>query len=66
MRHSDMPEAAFQQLWDCLKSGKLWMGIVENRWQNVDHYRVDAYVTPLKAEGVVAGFKRSVYHARFE
>ncbi len=46
VRHLDMP--AFQQVWDRLKAGKPWMGIVKNRCKNGDHCWVDAYVTPLK------------------
>ena len=35
VRHPDMPEAAFAQMWECLKAGKPWMGIVKNRCKNV-------------------------------
>ena len=38
VRHPDMPPAAFENLWSCLKSGKPWMGIVKNRVKNGDHY----------------------------
>src|SRR5574338_459893 len=47
VRHPDMPPAAFQNLWDDLKAGKPWMGIVKNRCKNGDYYWVDAYVTPI-------------------
>ena len=57
VRHPDMPEAAFAQMWECLKAGKPWMGIVKNRCKNGDHYWVDAYVTPLKVNGEVTGYE---------
>jgi len=57
VRHPDMPPAAFQLLWDRLKTGKPWMGIVKNRCKNGDHYWVDAYVTPLKEAGSVTGYE---------
>jgi len=57
VRHPDMPPAAFQMLWDRLKQGKPWMGIVKNRCKNGDHYWVDAYVTPLKDGGVISGYE---------
>ena len=57
VRHPDMPPAAFQMLWDRLKQGEPWMGIVKNRCKNGDHYWVDAYVTPLKDGGVVTGYE---------
>ncbi|MEM5550594.1 PAS domain-containing methyl-accepting chemotaxis protein [Pseudoalteromonas neustonica] len=48
VRHPDMPPAAFADLWQCVQSGKSWMGIVKNRCKNGDHYWVDAYASPLK------------------
>jgi aerotaxis receptor len=47
VRHPDMPPAAFKNLWDTVKRGKSWRGIVKNRCKNGDHYWVDAYVTPV-------------------
>ncbi|MET0012625.1 MAG: PAS domain-containing methyl-accepting chemotaxis protein [Sedimenticola sp.] len=47
VRHPDMPREAFASLWERLKSGNSWMGIVKNRCKNGDHYWVDAYVTPI-------------------
>ena len=46
VRHPDMPPAAFAHLWQTLKAGKSWMGLVKNRCKNGDHYWVSAYVTP--------------------
>jgi len=42
VRHPDMPPAAFQHLWDTIKAGQPWRGIVKNRCKNGDHYWVDA------------------------
>lgn len=47
VRHPDMPEAAFQYLWDTLKSGRPWVGIVKNRCKSGDYYWVKAAVTPI-------------------
>ncbi len=46
VRHSDMPAAAFADLWESLKSDKPWIGAVKNRCKNGDFYWVLAYVTP--------------------
>lgn len=62
VRHPDMPEAAFQLMWDRLKAGKSWMGIVKNRCKNGDHYWVDAYVTPLKINGEITGYESVRVH----
>ena len=51
LRHPQMPPAAFGMLWETLKAGKPWMGIVKNRCKNGDHYWVDAYVTPIMQDG---------------
>lgn len=48
---------AFQDLWGTLKQGKPWMGIVNNRCQNGDHYWVDAYVTPVYEDHQVVGYQ---------
>jgi PAS domain S-box-containing protein len=46
LRHPDMPMEAFRDLWDTVKSGRPWAGIVKNRCKNGDHYWVRASVTP--------------------
>lgn len=57
VRHPDMPAAAFQMLWDKLKTGAPWKGIVKNRCKNGDHYWVDAFVTPVKENNEVVGYE---------
>lgn len=47
VRHPDMPKAAFKQLWDTVKSGKSWMGLVKNKRQDGGFYWVSAFVTPI-------------------
>ncbi len=51
VRHPDMPPAAFEDLWNHMKSRKSWMGIVKNRCKNGDHYYVDAFATPITNNG---------------
>lgn len=57
VRHSDMPQAAFQLLWDTVNQGRPWRGIVKNRCKNGDHYWVDAYVTPVYENGEIASLE---------
>lgn len=57
VRHPDMPKEAFQIMWDTLKQGKAWMGLVKNRCKNGDFYWVDAYVTPVTDAGKVVGYE---------
>lgn len=57
VRHPDMPPAAFQSLWDTVKEGHSWMGVVKNRCKNGDHYWVSAYVTPITENGQVVEYQ---------
>lgn len=36
VRHPDMPQQAFKWLWDTLKNGHPWRGVVKNRCKNGD------------------------------
>lgn len=56
VRHSDMPQEAFRNLWDTIKAGKPWQGLVKNRCKNGDHYWVNANVTPTIEDGQITGF----------
>jgi len=51
VRHPDMPEAAFKDLWTTLEAGRPWVGLVKNRCKNGDYYWVRANVTPLMKDG---------------
>ncbi len=47
IRHPDMPPEAFRDMWDTLKAGQSWTGLVKNRRKNGDHYWVRANATPI-------------------
>ncbi|XXG31984.1 MAG: PAS domain-containing protein [Ferrovum myxofaciens] len=47
VRHPDMPTEAFRDMWDTLKKGRPWSGLVKNRRKDGDHYWVRAYASPL-------------------
>lgn len=57
VRHPDMPPQAYSDLWQNLKAGKPWMGIVKNRCKNGDFYWVDAYVAPVFENGQITGYQ---------
>ena len=48
VRHSDMPKAAFKDLWETVKSGKIWDGYVKNKTKDGGYYWVYATVYPVK------------------
>ncbi len=53
VRHPDMPPAAFASLWQRIKSGRSWFGLVKNRTASGDHYWVNAYISPVVEDGEV-------------
>ena len=56
IRHPDMPQEAFRDLWDTIHSGLPWTGLVKNRCKNGDYYWVLATATPMRENGQVVGF----------
>jgi len=57
VRHPNMPKAAFSDLWEKLKQGDSWRGMVKNRCKSGGFYWVDAYVTPLYEKGSITGYQ---------
>ncbi|PKO33828.1 MAG: hypothetical protein CVU34_10675 [Betaproteobacteria bacterium HGW-Betaproteobacteria-7] len=56
VRHPDMPEAAFQDLWATVQAGLPWRGLVKNRCKNGDFYWVEALVVPIKNNNQTTGY----------
>ena len=56
VRHPDMPPQAFKWLWDEIKAGRPWRGVVKNRCKNGDHYWVRATVAPFIEHGEITGY----------
>ena len=48
LRHEDMSEEIFKELWETILSGKTWKGEIKNRKKNGDMYWVDTIITPNK------------------
>jgi aerotaxis receptor len=56
IRHKDMPKAAFADLWQVIKSGKLWQGYVCNLGHSGRIYWVKATVFPCYQNGQIVGY----------
>lgn len=56
VRHPDMPPQAFAWLWNTLKDGRPWRGVVKNRCKNGDYYWVDALVVPVRKNNQTIGY----------
>ncbi|MBV8048181.1 MAG: methyl-accepting chemotaxis protein [Paludibacterium sp.] len=57
VRHPDMPEAAFADLWQDLKQGLPWRGLVKNRRKDGGFYWVIANISPVREGGRVVGYQ---------
>ena len=51
VRHPDMPEEAFEDLWRTIQRGESWTGVVKNRRKDGGFYWVLANVTPIIERG---------------
>lgn len=56
VRHPDMLPEAFGDLWETIKAGKAWTGIIKNRCKNGDFYWVKANVTPIWEKGEITAY----------
>jgi aerotaxis receptor len=56
VRHPDMPQEAFADMWATLKGGEPWSAVVKNRRKNGDHYWVRANATPVQRHGQTSGY----------
>jgi len=57
VRHPDMPSAAFKDLWDTIKSGKQWVGVVKNLRKDKGFYWVEAIVSGVYKQGELVEYK---------
>ena len=56
VRHPDMPEEAFRDMWDTIQNKLPWTGLVKNRRKNGDYYWVRANATPMMDGNQVTGY----------
>jgi aerotaxis receptor len=56
VRHPDMPEEAFRDMWATIEGGRPWSALVKNRRKNGDHYWVHANATPMQRDGQTVGY----------
>lgn len=56
IRHPDMPEEAFRDMWQTISSGRPWSAPVKNRRKDGGYYWVMANATPLVEDGQITGY----------
>jgi len=47
IRHPDMPKVAFAQMWQTIKNGETWHGLVKNLRKDGRYYWVETEVAPI-------------------
>ena len=56
VRHPDMPQEAFADMWRTLKAGESWSALVKNRRKDGDHYWVRANAAPVRRHNQLIGY----------
>ena len=56
LRHPDVPEQVFFDLWRTIKNGRPWNQIVKNRRKDGGHYWVEANTTPIIENEEIIGY----------
>lgn len=56
VRHPDMPPEAFADLWQTIRGGQAWSGVVKNRRKSGGFYWVRANVTPIMNRSEIVGY----------
>lgn len=57
IRHPDMPKKAFEAMWNTIKQGKTWTGLVKNLRKDGRYYWVETTITPITDEnGIIVKY----------
>ena len=56
IRHPDMPEEAFRDMWETIASGRPWSAPVKNRRKDGSYYWVMANATPISDGQSICGY----------
>ncbi|EDZ63082.1 diguanylate cyclase/phosphodiesterase with PAS/PAC and GAF sensor(s) [Sulfurimonas gotlandica GD1] len=50
VRHKEIPQTLYKELWETIKAGNVWQGEIKNRHKNGSSYWVDVSISPVKNE----------------
>ncbi|MFZ3052009.1 MAG: diguanylate cyclase [Sulfuricurvum sp.] len=56
IRHPDMPDDFFKNLWETISNGKIWHGEIKNRKADGSNYWVDTVISPNFENGKIIGY----------
>ncbi|WP_310439692.1 diguanylate cyclase [Sulfuricurvum sp.] len=57
LRHPDMPNEIYTELWTTITQGKPWHGRIKNRTKYKESYWVDAHIEPIFDNGKIIGYQ---------
>lgn len=56
VRHPDMPDEIYKDLWKTIKSGKVWKGELKNQKKDGSYYWVDIVIQPIFKKEKIVGY----------
>ncbi len=62
LRHPDIPEGIYKNLWKSLKSEKAWLGLLLNKTKDGSDIWLEAYIKPVWEKGQLIGFGAFYQH----
>lgn len=67
IRHPDMPKEIFALMWDTIKRGDVFRGVLKNKSKTGTHYWVNVTIMPiLGSDGKITKYVGARYHLRDE
>jgi len=57
LRHCDMEDEIYQDLWTTITQGKSWRGRIKNRAKSQESYWVEAFIEPIFEDGNIVGYQ---------
>ena len=62
LKHPDMPNSIYKELWETISNGKTWKGEIKNLKKNGDYYWVKAVIEPnFSKDGKIIGYSAIRY-----
>ncbi|WP_298691997.1 diguanylate cyclase [uncultured Sulfuricurvum sp.] len=56
IRHPDMPDSLFKEMWETITAGKIWRGEIKNLKSDGGYYWVDTMISPNIEDGKIVGY----------
>jgi aerotaxis receptor len=56
VRHPEMPRELFRRLWETIRQGKTWEGLIKNLRKDGRYYWVHTHIEPLRDGEVIRGY----------